>query len=153
MATALLTGGKETKKRLQTLSCPEGYAKFRGICYKAFNTVKTFSGAAAACGEDGGTLAMPRDAETNAFLISLYKSVSAKRAFWFGLHDRRVEGSFEWVDGSALGTYTFWAPRQPNNTWGKQHCVSYNSSSKDKWNDGQCDIAYRFICQAAPGRP
>eukprot|EP00058_Branchiostoma_floridae_P019066 XP_002604555.1 hypothetical protein BRAFLDRAFT_79417 [Branchiostoma floridae] len=29
------------------------------------------------------------------------KSVSDKKPFWFGLHDRREEGSFEWLDGSA----------------------------------------------------
>ncbi|XP_078608424.1 uncharacterized protein LOC144880233 [Branchiostoma floridae x Branchiostoma japonicum] len=85
-------------------SCPKaGYTVFRGICYKAFNTTKTFSDAAAACGKDGGTLAMPRDAEIDAFLISLYKSVSDRGKFWwFGLHDQREEGSFEWVDGSTL---------------------------------------------------
>ncbi|KAI8510715.1 Fibrinogen C domain-containing protein 1 [Branchiostoma belcheri] len=49
-------------------SCPGGYTIWRGICYKAFDTRKTIDQAAAACRADGGTLAMPRDAETNAFL-------------------------------------------------------------------------------------
>eukprot|EP00058_Branchiostoma_floridae_P001040 XP_002586528.1 hypothetical protein BRAFLDRAFT_106427 [Branchiostoma floridae] len=74
-------------------SCPNGYTTLNGICYKAFYKKKTFSDAAAACGEDGGTLAMPRDAETNGFLISLYKSVIDDDALWFGLHDQVEEGS------------------------------------------------------------
>jgi len=131
-------------------SCPEGYAVFRGICYKFFDTRKTFSDAAAACGEDGGTLAMPRDAETNAFLISLYRSVSDS-GFWFGLHDRREEGSFEWVDGSALGTYSSWAPGQPDNLRGGEDCVLYSFYWNDKWADSSCDRPFRFICQAVPG--
>eukprot|EP00058_Branchiostoma_floridae_P003426 XP_002588914.1 hypothetical protein BRAFLDRAFT_89102 [Branchiostoma floridae] len=139
--------------RKSPASCPEGYAEFRGICYKASDTQKTFSGATAACGEKGGTLAMPRDAETNAFLISLHNAVSYSGHFWFGLHDRREEGSFEWVDGSALGTYNNWAPGEPNNGHrGNQDCVLYAAYLKDKWADFPCDWPYRFICQAVPDK-
>ncbi|XP_035694120.1 alpha-N-acetylgalactosamine-specific lectin-like [Branchiostoma floridae] len=141
-------------------SCLHGYTAFRGICYKAFNRLNIFSGAAAACRQDGGTLAMPRDAETNAFLISLYKSVRANGPFWFGLHDQREEGSFEWVDGSALGTYNSWGVEQPDDKWGKEDCVYYSWTStnivkgwKEKWNDAPCNEQHRFICQAVPGRP
>ncbi|XP_078603221.1 C-type lectin-like [Branchiostoma floridae x Branchiostoma japonicum] len=147
------------EKRLHEISktiipCPAGYAVWRGVCYKPFNTEKTFGGAAAACREDGGTLAMPRDAETNAFLLFLYKSVGDKNCYWFGLHDRREEGSFEWMDGTALGEYNHWAPGEPNNNGGNEDCVHYCSykSWEDKWNDEPCGRPYRFICQAAPGR-
>eukprot|EP00058_Branchiostoma_floridae_P025931 XP_002611421.1 hypothetical protein BRAFLDRAFT_63950 [Branchiostoma floridae] len=126
-------------------SCPEGYIMWIGVCYKVFNTEKTFSDAAATCGEDGGLLAMPRDAKTNAFLVSL----SGKRAFWIGLHDRDEEGSFEWVDGSALGAYTSWSPGQPDSLRGDEDCVYY-PAQKDTWNDAKCDWTYRFICQAFP---
>ncbi|XP_035689274.1 alpha-N-acetylgalactosamine-specific lectin-like isoform X2 [Branchiostoma floridae] len=142
------------EQRLQEMpSCPTGYTEFRGICYKAFYTEKTFSDAAAACREDGGTLAIPRDAETNAFLISLHNAVSYSGHFWFGLHDRREEGSFEWVDGSALGTYSSWAPGQPDNLRGGEDCVLYSFYWNDKWADSSCDRPFRFICQAVPGRP
>ncbi|XP_019627720.1 PREDICTED: pulmonary surfactant-associated protein D-like [Branchiostoma belcheri] len=145
------------------LSCAEGYTKRRGICYKVFNKQKTFTGAASTCRADGGTLAMPRDADTNAFLISLYKSVSDDRgfwfrlldqreeAFWFGLHDQRVEGRFEWVDGSALGPYNSWSPGEPSNGGGNEDCVIYSPRYKDKWNDVRCHIEVNFICQANPG--
>ncbi|XP_019616814.1 PREDICTED: uncharacterized protein LOC109464302 [Branchiostoma belcheri] len=140
-------------ERTPNVSCPEGYTMWRGTCHKAFDTRKTFSNATAACRADGGTLAMPRDAETNAFLISLYRSVRAKRHFWFGLHDQREEGKFEWVDGSALGPYSSWGPGEPDSRLG-QDCVLYATSPKaytDKWNDFECHDPYRFICQAAPG--
>ncbi|XP_019641728.1 PREDICTED: uncharacterized protein LOC109483184 [Branchiostoma belcheri] len=134
-------------------SCPEGYTIWHGICYKAFNTRKTFDQATAACGADGGTLAMPRDADTNGFLVSLYKSVSVRLAYWIGLHDQREEGKFEWMDGSALGSYSPWMPRQPNN-WGRnKDCVIYPSSYKDKWAVYFCDVPLYFICQTAPGPP
>ncbi|KAI8502368.1 hypothetical protein Bbelb_199560 [Branchiostoma belcheri] len=122
---------------------------------------KSFSEAAAACRADGGTLAMPRDAETNAFLISLYKSLNIDDHFWFGLHDQREEGRFEWVDGSALGSYSSWGPEQPDNyiyrSYGDQDCVAYHGhptaspKDKDKWFDQPCGFWKNFICQAAPG--
>ncbi|XP_078687686.1 uncharacterized protein LOC144919908 [Branchiostoma floridae x Branchiostoma belcheri] len=134
----------------KSLPCPESYTMWRGTCYKAFDTPKSFSDAAAACRADGGTLAMPRDAETNAFLISLYKSVD-DCPFWFGLHDQREEGRFEWVDGTALGPYTSWGQGRPDNQ-GNQDCVVYSGlkNEKDKWNDEECHDMFRFICQAAP---
>ncbi|XP_078657945.1 lithostathine-1-beta-like [Branchiostoma floridae x Branchiostoma belcheri] len=135
------------------VSCPEGYTKLREICYKAFNTRKTFSDAAATCRADGGTLAMPRDARTNAFLSTLYNSVRDDRRFWLGLHDQREEGRFEWVDGSALGPYSSWAPGEPNDQGCCDDCVIYSARKKDKWSDEECHETFRFICQAAPERP
>ncbi|XP_019633370.1 PREDICTED: C-type mannose receptor 2-like [Branchiostoma belcheri] len=135
-------------------TCPEGYTMWRAICYKAFNTPRYFNGAEEACGEDGGTLAMPRDAETSVFLVSLYKSVSSRNFFWIGLHDRRIEGKFEWVDGSALGSYNSWEPGQPENFKGIQDCVIYHAYAvtclKDTWNDQDCHSSNDFICQVAP---
>ncbi|XP_019633221.1 PREDICTED: CD209 antigen-like protein C [Branchiostoma belcheri] len=138
-------------------SCPKGYTMWRGTCYKAFKKMKTFNEAAAACREDGGTLAMPRDAGTDAFLISLYKSVSDGRGFWIGLHDQGEEGRFEWVDGSALGPYSSWSRGEPSSLllWGdNSDCVSYSSRpfQKDKWTDENCSMPNHFICQVASGR-
>ncbi|XP_078688779.1 uncharacterized protein LOC144920446 [Branchiostoma floridae x Branchiostoma belcheri] len=130
-------------------SCPGGYTMWRGICYKAFIAGRNFSVAAATCGKDGGTLAMPRDAETDAFLISLYKPVSDGYAFRFGL--QRKEGKFVWGDGSQLGSYSSWGRGQPNNLG---DCVLYSARPewKDKWSDDKCDKPFNFICQVAPGR-
>ncbi|XP_066299148.1 collagen alpha-1(I) chain-like [Branchiostoma lanceolatum] len=79
------------------LSCPQGYTKFRGICYKVFKVKQTFSEAAATCRADGGTLAMPRDAQINDFLITLYRKLRnvPDEKLWIGLHDQREEGKFE----------------------------------------------------------
>ncbi|XP_066300882.1 collectin-12-like [Branchiostoma lanceolatum] len=128
--------------------CPGGYSMWHGICYKAFPTRKTASNAAAACREDGGTLAMPRDAETNAFLTSLYTPVimSDQMGYLFGLRRQRREGRFEWVDGSALGDYNSWGPGEPK---GIGNCVSYSLLWKGKWINWMCGIRLNFICQVA----
>ncbi|XP_035688677.1 alpha-N-acetylgalactosamine-specific lectin-like [Branchiostoma floridae] len=134
----------------EQVSCPNGYQLWRGICYKVFNTREPFNEAAATCRKDGGTLAMPRDAETNAFLISLYTSIRGDTLFFIGLQDQHEEGRFEWADGSALGAYSPWGPGEPD---GHGDCVVSGASSvrKDKWYNFSCDLIFRFICQVNPG--
>eukprot|EP00058_Branchiostoma_floridae_P003525 XP_002589013.1 hypothetical protein BRAFLDRAFT_87486 [Branchiostoma floridae] len=142
---------EKLQARVQELdpSCPRGYKKQRNVCFKVFKNEESFDGAKATCLADGGTLAMPRDTETNAFLVSLYTSVY-DYGFWFGLHDWREEGRFEWVDGSALGTFTSWAPGEPDGSG----CCFYAKAGgqKGKWAVATCDDYYmHFICQVAPG--
>ncbi|KAI8510536.1 hypothetical protein Bbelb_114520 [Branchiostoma belcheri] len=122
------------------------YTIWRGICYKACNTLKTFSEADEACRVDGGTLAMPRDADTNAFLVSLYKPVMMNdhTSFWFGLHDQRKEGRFEWVDGSALGPYNSWGPQEPNDAGSGEDCAVYSAKLKHKTSVGDTTTVQRL---------
>ncbi|XP_078589516.1 uncharacterized protein LOC144869885 [Branchiostoma floridae x Branchiostoma japonicum] len=137
-----------TRPTEHAASCPGGYTKERGICFKVFNKHKNFGEAAAICLKDGDTLAMPKDAETNALLISKIKNKSVS-VFWFGLHKKKRR--FEWVDGSALGTFTSWAPGEPDGNG----CGNYKSrgrKGKFKWMVVPCDNHYTsFICQVAPG--
>ncbi|XP_078656092.1 uncharacterized protein LOC144902486 [Branchiostoma floridae x Branchiostoma belcheri] len=137
-----------------TACCPKSYTEWRGVCYKAFNTEANFEESARLCRLGGGTLAMPRDAATDAFLVSLKNSVDASSRFWFGLHDQNTEGSFEWIDDTALGngSYSNWGSGEPNNSGGQEDCVHYwDSSQLNKWNDMGCNGLCRFICQVVPG--
>ncbi|KAI8492064.1 hypothetical protein Bbelb_304370 [Branchiostoma belcheri] len=130
--------------------CPSGYQKYREVCYKPFNTFKTFRESANTCEADGGTLAMPRDADINAFLISLMNAVDKKGVFWFGLCDHEKEGTWEWIDGTALGTgYSAWGEGQPNNRGVAEDCAHYLRDSR-RWNDDGCHHRWFFICQTMP---
>ncbi|XP_078603181.1 collectin-10-like [Branchiostoma floridae x Branchiostoma japonicum] len=133
--------------------CPKGYREFRGICYKDFKAAKTFSEAATACLFDGGTLAQPKDADINAFLVSLHDPEDEFDRFWFGLHDRRQEGSFEWVDGTPLGKYNSWGQGQPEDRTGIEDCVGYiYINGQTSWFDSTCTFKRSFICQVIPGK-
>ncbi|KAI8502421.1 hypothetical protein Bbelb_200090 [Branchiostoma belcheri] len=128
--------------------CHSGYKMHNGICYKAFNMDMNFLDASWACSTEGGSLAMPKDASTNNFLISLKNDVDDRGYFWLGLVDRRVEGVWEWVDGTPLGTgYSAWLPGEPNN-WKNEDCAIYHG---EKWHDDECSRFHmKFMCQHKP---
>ncbi|XP_019631557.1 PREDICTED: lectin BRA-3-like [Branchiostoma belcheri] len=134
--------------------CPSGYESHQHSrsCYKAYDQWSNYNSARAACTSDGGTLAMPRDAVTNTFLINLKNAVDPNAAFFFGLTDSRQEGRWVWEDGTVLGIFRQWAPRQPDN-WDNEDCGEYRSdnhhdaSIRNKWNDRSCSATRKFICQ------
>ncbi|XP_066289159.1 uncharacterized protein [Branchiostoma lanceolatum] len=135
-------------------ACPSGYQRYNGICYKAFNTRKNFLDASSTCVADGGTLAMPKGARTNAFLVNLKNAVDRSGLFWIGLVDQHQEGGWEWIDGRPLASYNAWGPGEPNNS-GDEDCAEFlpdsHPSKKNTWNDAPCSRADRkFICQKIP---
>ncbi|KAI8491499.1 hypothetical protein Bbelb_306990 [Branchiostoma belcheri] len=140
-------------------ACPSGYTyrQTNRLCYKAYNLERDYNGARATCASNGGTLAMPRDAATNTFLINLKNSVDLNTAFYFGLTLLRQEGRWVWEDGTALGVFHPWGPREPSDTGGNQDCVEYVSATwyegalRNTWNDISCYYNNRkFICQVPP---
>ncbi|KAI8502424.1 hypothetical protein Bbelb_200120 [Branchiostoma belcheri] len=128
-----------TEKYLETTyrcvsGCRSGYKMHNKICYKAFNKAINFLDASWTCRTEGGTLAMPKDASTNNFLISLKNAVDDRGYFWLGLVDRRVEGVWKWVDGTRLGHYSAWGPGEPNNL-----------NNEDSAKSDSCRVGYKLL--------
>eukprot|EP01084_Bolivina_argentea_P314334 544451_1 len=86
----------------------------------------------------------------------------AARYVWIGLHDKNIEGKFEWTDGSSwdygnitnpMGIYP-WNLDNPNNFGGFQHCVAIKpsnttNSAEDRWNDLHFTVDTRaFVCNS-----
>ncbi|CAH1257654.1 CD209 [Branchiostoma lanceolatum] len=137
-----------------TPACSSGYQIHNGICYKAFNTTKNFYDASSTCVADGGTLAMPKDTDTNAFLINLKNAVDNSSSFRFGLTDLNQEGDWIWEDNVTLSSFRPWGPGEPNNVR-DEDCAEFfsgsHSSDANAWNDGSCtNNDTKFICQATP---
>ncbi|XP_078693765.1 uncharacterized protein LOC144923270 [Branchiostoma floridae x Branchiostoma belcheri] len=132
--------------------CRDGYVyhQHSRLCYKAFNYATTYSRAVSRCSSDRGTLAMPRDATTNNFLINLKNAVDNTAKFRFGLTDRHQEGVWKWSDNVPLRGFTTWASGNPDNYNNNEDCAEYfpdGYDSSNKWNDGYCDDNRKFICQ------
>uniref|UniRef100_A0A1B6MDC1 C-type lectin domain-containing protein n=1 Tax=Graphocephala atropunctata TaxID=36148 RepID=A0A1B6MDC1_9HEMI len=65
---------------------------------------------------------------------------------WVGLNDLKTEGRFLWVDGSRPRFHN-WAPGQPDNHRGEEHCVQVLPPLQYRWNDILCDYQLHYVCQ------
>ncbi|XP_078597686.1 C-type lectin domain family 4 member M-like [Branchiostoma floridae x Branchiostoma japonicum] len=126
--------------------------------------------AAQACESKRATLAMPKTGELDGALRELVMTVGGNQEYWIGLWEGETDTGWQWVDGTPLQTndyqvtltpcinlrmyvfiYMGWNPGEPSNygfVWG--NCVQYWSGSTGypMWDDTDCFIFKRFICQA-----
>ena len=74
-----------------------------------------------------------------------------KKKTWIGCNDLAKEGRFVWSYHNKLVTFSNWAPGEPNNDDGNEHCcmVGWVDSwhLPGQWNDSPCSLCYRFICK------
>lgn len=78
--------------------CPPGWRLYGGSCYRVGSGAVGWAQAEGRCRDSGAQLVVINDAQEQEFLTSL----APPHETWIGLHDRSTEGSFQWVDGSAL---------------------------------------------------
>lgn len=102
---------------------------------------KSWSAAKAACEADGHVLASIRSEEEQDEL----ESKLAGKHYWIGLSDAREEGTFEWVDESAL-SYTNYNPGEPNNWGGREDCIHVDGRHGG-WNDNGCGNSFSYVCR------
>lgn len=73
--------------------------------------------------------------------------LAATEDVWIGMNDRRLQGAWIWINGSA-SSYTNWAPGEPNNLGGEHCAAMYNGNrptSPGLWNDLNCDGGLKAI--------
>ncbi|XP_078658219.1 C-type mannose receptor 2-like [Branchiostoma floridae x Branchiostoma belcheri] len=116
-------------------------------CYKRYKDHEDFNTAAETCCREGGTLAMPRDADSNLRIGAMSRRFGNVK-FWIGLHDQHKEGHFEWVDGTPLGTFQRWAPDQPDN-YVTSDCAA-GRRGRMYWFDAPCFLKLPFMCEFKP---
>ena len=120
-------------------SCPGTYTAITGqtSMYRTVTTGQTWLAAETDCENDGvGThLAVVDNATEHAAVDALTGA-----SIWFGLTDRRVEGTPRWVTG-ALPTYTNYGPA--TNTAGYDCAGIYQG----KWAWGDCATVIPYVCE------
>ena len=116
----------------------------KGTKYAFCEGPKDWPSAEAACQSRGGHLATASD----LFLNSLLRGLDAKAGdTWIGLADRDMPGQFVWASGQ-VAPYRNWAPGQPDNAMGKEHCVQlYDGMKSTQWNDLGCGEPRSYLCQ------
>ncbi|XP_038071999.1 perlucin-like protein [Patiria miniata] len=135
--------------RRHALHCTAPWKKWGGSCYLITQKPLTYDDAREACRRLGAKMAAPRSDQENDFLASLAQG----SVIWVACTDRRQEGEWE-CEGSqdGQGIYTNWGKGEPNDYGGREDCVVlwpfYDLNIK--WNDVQCKIAARAVCERSP---
>lgn len=134
------------------------------FCYKSFLSAN-FDEAEQVCLSSGAHLASIHSTTENRFVAGFTRTgeeySSSNSLTWIGLHQANypADTTWTWTDGTAVD-YLNWAPTQPSNSDGKEHCVEIYSdhlgkdpakdNSFQKWNDYQCTETLRaFVCKKA----
>ncbi|XP_055506911.1 C-type lectin domain family 19 member A [Leucoraja erinacea] len=143
-----------------TYSCPLFWTEFNGYCFRFFPVTKTWAEADLYCAEfsnglRSAKLASVHSWEENVFVYDLVNSrvPGIPTDIWIGLHDRRVEGNFEWTDGTTY-EYSYWDGNQPDDEKQLVHeeedCVQMwfrQNSALRSWNDNRCNREFPFVCK------
>ncbi|XP_072458167.1 C-type lectin domain family 17, member A [Notamacropus eugenii] len=121
-------------------SCPKGWLPFGGSCYFFSTMTKTWDAANVFCTVNSSHLVIISSTEEQNFVTETRNS---KRTYWLGLTDRKVEGDWQWLDGSWL-TLSFWKLGEPNNVQ-NEDCVIMLLDGQ--WNDVSCLLSTYWICE------
>ena len=128
-------------------SCPAGWKEFNSFCYwrSSYATPWAFADEDCSLEEASARLASIHSFVESAWVMETYDYADT----WIGLNDIRLEGDFEWVDGSKVN-YTFWGPGEPDDLNG-QDCVHMPYLSEDPhnghWDDIGCEYERHFLCK------
>ncbi|XP_076874411.1 C-type lectin domain family 4 member M-like isoform X2 [Brachyhypopomus gauderio] len=97
------------------------------------------------CREREADLVIINSREEQEFIRQILGSIYS----WIGLTDVEREGTWKWVDGSALTT-GYWDTLEPNSRAGDEDCVITGQPGLNpvfNWADYQCNVSFIWICE------
>ncbi|XP_071959436.1 uncharacterized protein [Antedon mediterranea] len=125
------------------VECDDGWLLYEDSCYYVHNGVEIYTDGENICNELDAGLVVINNAEEQTFV---YSQINAR--FFIALHDRNIEGFFEWmVDYSPWSDYTPFGSGEPNNAGGNENCIENHVA----WfNDYPCTFPKHICCEYAP---
>eukprot|EP00058_Branchiostoma_floridae_P004007 XP_002589495.1 hypothetical protein BRAFLDRAFT_88354 [Branchiostoma floridae] len=131
---------------------PGNFGAYESSCFwfsPKTGTRRTYESARQFCKSkmaNKGTLAMIKDAGTQAFITTFLRATKAgkKKRYWIGLDDLNTERTMRWNDGTALGAFNSFRPGPiaPNKI---RDCVLL--WKQRQWNIVKCGKVLPYICQ------
>ncbi|KAJ1172986.1 hypothetical protein NDU88_004828 [Pleurodeles waltl] len=121
--------------------CQRGWAFFQGHCYYFSHSADSWGSASQWCLSQASVLVTIDSKEEQAYIAEATRT----RFFWLGLTDQRSEGSWQWMDGTALSGTRYWAENEPNGLQ-QENCGSTRGDS-GAWQDVSCLEKIQWICE------
>ncbi|XP_053307077.1 pulmonary surfactant-associated protein D-like [Spea bombifrons] len=110
--------------------------------YISNNSEVTYREAIQICSSAGGQLASPQNSAENDAVLAL--ALEKKKRPFLGIDDIQSEGSFQYINGKAIG-YQNWFLREPSNASGVEDCVEMFETGK--WKAKNCEDKRLVICE------
>ncbi|CAH1238631.1 NOTCH2 [Branchiostoma lanceolatum] len=136
------------------LDCPDGYTYGDPYCYKVVIASVNFYDAQAACALDGGRLADPKSLDEHNDIIAVLTAAGSPASAMIGLNDFITEGTFLYMDGSALGGFSPWSAIINRDS---KDCVQMDGTDNYNWTPYFCDpvsdgkdLLVSYVCQIDP---
>ncbi|KAJ8253702.1 hypothetical protein COCON_G00203140 [Conger conger] len=124
--------------------CGGGWLSFQAGCYRLTEERKDWADAQRTCQKMEANLVSIHTLPELEFVIKNLKRDVEE--LWIGLHDTKVDMSFEWADHTPV-IFTYWHPFEPNNFQDAQEdCVTI-WGPEGRWNDSPCNFTLPSVCK------
>ena len=134
-----------------SFSCEEGWIEAGGKCLQISDHTADFYHAAVTCQLLGGKLTEPETEEESNELIKLVNDYDTEpiddQRFWLGIIDESDEIAFVYLSSGQNITFSSWYTNQPDNYKADEDCVELRMPWNEQWNDHDCHVYKRFICE------
>ncbi|XP_067436655.1 ladderlectin-like [Thunnus thynnus] len=126
--------------------CPRGWTKINGRCFRYVSALLRWVDAERHCQAMGGNLASVHSYGEYCKIQKLIVSAChGYRRVWIGGSDAQQEKVWLWSNGKQFN-YQYWCRGEPNNAWGRQHCLQMNYSARRCWDDDKCYKKKPSVC-------
>uniref|UniRef100_A0A8C5ZIA2 C-type lectin domain-containing protein n=1 Tax=Marmota marmota marmota TaxID=9994 RepID=A0A8C5ZIA2_MARMA len=126
--------------------CPEHWKSFSSSCYFFSTDANSWNASQENCSRMEAHLVVINSKEEQDFLT---QNMDKKSAYFMGLSDPEGQGHWQWVDQTPYNqSATFWHTGEPSRSG--ERCVIVNHPSPSLqwgWNDINCDILQRSVCE------
>ncbi|KAH3824009.1 aggrecan core protein-like [Dreissena polymorpha] len=114
-------------------------AQYGDSCYELQTHSAIWTHSELLCKQHGGHLVAITSETEQAFVDAFMARHNTDHAVWIGLHDRNVEGQFEWTSGESV-SYTNWVPNHTSNfvSHNTEDCIALIPYNSSKWDDIPC---------------
>ncbi|XP_052219833.1 C-type mannose receptor 2-like isoform X2 [Dreissena polymorpha] len=114
-------------------------AQYGDSCYELQTHSAIWTHSELLCKQQGGHLVAITSETEQAFVGAFMTRHNPVQAVWLGLHDRKVEGQFEWTSGESV-SYTNWVPNHTSNfvSHNTEDCIALIPYNSSKWDDLPC---------------
>uniref|UniRef100_A0A3Q3IJR7 C-type lectin domain-containing protein n=1 Tax=Monopterus albus TaxID=43700 RepID=A0A3Q3IJR7_MONAL len=114
----------------RSTSCPWGWSRYRGRCFKYVPTPMTWTRAEQNCLSMHANLASVHSSNEYHAIQQLIVGIThAYDITWIGGYKAHGGRSWLWSDGTSM-RYFNWCPKEPNNLGLNQRCIQMNFSGK-----------------------